>query len=76
MKNINPLELFDDHFLLEKLTKLGDPLQKLNEFIDWKIFESPINEAFKNEDRDLSKGGRPPIQPIDIIQSPYYSKFV
>jgi len=34
MKNINPLGLFDDHFLLEKLTKLGDPLQKLNEIID------------------------------------------
>ena len=46
MKNINPLGLFDDHFLLEKLTKLGDPLQKLNEFIDWKIFESPINGVF------------------------------
>ena len=30
MKNINPLGLFDDHFLMEKLTKLGDPLQKLN----------------------------------------------
>lgn len=61
MKNINPLGLFDDHFLLEKLTKLGDPLQKLNEFIDWKIFESPINETFKNEDRDLSRGGRLPF---------------
>ena len=35
MKNINPLGLIDDHFLMEKLTKLGDPLQKLNEYIDW-----------------------------------------
>ena len=43
MKNINPLGLFDDHFLLEALNKLGDPLQKLNKYIDWKIFESPIN---------------------------------
>ncbi len=31
-------ELFDDHFLLEKLTKLIDPLVKLDEHIDWKIF--------------------------------------
>jgi len=61
MKNINSLGLFDDHFLMEKLTKLGDPLQKLNEYIDWKIFESPLNEAYKNEDKDLSKGGRPPF---------------
>jgi len=68
MKNINPLGLFDDHFLLEKLTKLGDPLQKLNEFIDWEIFGSPINEAFKNEDRDLSKGGRPPFNRLILFK--------
>ena len=29
MKNSNPLGLFDDHFLLETLSKPGDPLQKL-----------------------------------------------
>lgn len=69
MKNINDLGLFDDHFLMEKLTKLGDPLQKLNEFIDWKIFESPINEAFKNEDRDLSKGGRPPFNRLILFKA-------
>ena len=34
MKNINPLGLFDNHFLLETLSKLGDPLQKLNKFIN------------------------------------------
>ena len=33
MKNINPLGLFDDHFLLEALSKLGDPLQKMNKYI-------------------------------------------
>jgi transposase, IS5 family len=38
MKNINHPGLFDDHFLLEKLTKPGDPLQKLNEHINRKIF--------------------------------------
>ncbi len=42
MKNINPLGLFDDHFLLETLSKLGDPLLKLNEYIDWNIFKSPL----------------------------------
>ena len=76
MKNINPLGLFDDHFLLEALSKLGNPLQKLNKYINWNIFESPIYEAFKNEDMDLSKGGRPPIRPIDFVQSPCHSKFV
>lgn len=76
MKNINPLGLFDDHFLMEKLTKQGDPLQKLNEFIDWKIFKIPLNKAFSNEDKDLSKGGRPPFDKLLmfkalIIQSLY-----
>ena len=61
MKNINPLGLFDDQFLMEKLTKLGDPLQKLSEYIDWKIFERPLNEAYKYEDKNMSKGGRPPF---------------
>ena len=32
MKNINPLGLFDYHFLLEALSKPGDPLQKLNKY--------------------------------------------
>jgi len=76
MKNINPLGLFDDHFLLETLSNLGDPLQKLNRFIDWKIFESPINEAYKNEDNDLSKGGRSSFNRLtlfkaNVIQSLY-----
>ena len=65
MKNINDLGLFDNHFLMEKLTKLGDPPRKLDKFINWKIFESPINDAFKNEDRDLSKGGRPLNETLD-----------
>ena len=59
MKSINPLDLFDDHFLLETLSKLCDLLQKLKIFINWNIFEPPINDAFNNKDRDLSKGGRP-----------------
>lgn len=76
MKNINPLGLFDDQFLMEKLTKLGDPLQKLSEFIDWKIFETPLNTAFENEEKDISKGGRPSFAKLMmfkalIIQSLY-----
>ncbi len=43
MKNINSLGLFDDQFLMEKLTKLGDPLQKLNKYIHWNIVENSMN---------------------------------
>ena len=69
MKNINPLGLFDDHFLMEKLTKLGDPLQKLNGYIGWEIFETTLNEPFKDEDKDISKGGRPPFSKLMLFKA-------
>ena len=46
MKNINPLGLFGDNFLLEKLSKLGDHLEKPNKYIDWKIFEPLLEKTF------------------------------
>ncbi len=69
MKNINPPGLFDDHFLLEKLTKLGDPLQKLSEYINWSIFEAPLDQAFRNETKDLLKGGRPPFSKLILFKA-------
>jgi len=69
MKNINPLGLFDDQFLMEKLTKLGDPLQKLNRYIDWGIFEKPLNDAFKEENKDMSKGGRPSFSKLMMFKA-------
>jgi IS5 family transposase len=69
MKNINPLGLFDDHFVMEKLTKLGDPLDKLNLFIDWDIFQKPLEAAFVKEDRDISKGGRPSFDRLMLFKA-------
>jgi IS5 family transposase len=68
MKNINPLGLFDDHFLMEKLTKLGDPLQKLNEYIDWNIFKSPLIKAIEDTSKESSKGGRPPFDRLMMFK--------
>jgi hypothetical protein len=59
MKNVNPFGLFDEHFLLERLTKLNDPLIKLNKHIDWNIFSPVLNEALVDSEKDESKGGRP-----------------
>jgi IS5 family transposase len=69
MKNINPLGLFDDHFIIEKLTKLGDPLQKLNEYIDWHIFKAPLVKAFEDNTQDHSKGGRPPFDKLMMFKA-------
>ena len=68
MKNVNPLGLFDDHFLMEKLSKLGDPLQKLSNYIDWDIFNAPLDKAFADETKDRSKGGRPPFDKLLLFK--------
>ncbi|MEI6848358.1 MAG: IS5 family transposase [Chlorobiaceae bacterium] len=75
MKNINPLGLFDEHFLLERLTKLKDPLVKLEAHIDWKIFV-PILDVVFNKLENRSNAGRPPFDrvlmfKILILQSLY-----
>ena len=69
MKNINSLGLFDDHFLMEKLSKLGDPLQKLSKYIDWEIFENPLNDAFSDQTKDKTKGGRPPFSKLLLFKA-------
>lgn len=69
MRNINPVGLFDDHFLMEKLTKLGDPLEKLNKYIDWKIFEPLLEKSFAIENKDISKGGRPAFSKLVMFKA-------
>jgi len=55
------LHLFGAKTQLEILTKLGDPLTKANQLIDWEIFRKPIEDAIR---KDLTKGGRPPYDAI------------
>jgi len=67
MKNINPLGLFDEHFLLERLTKLKDPLVKLEEHIDWEIFVPVLDIAF-SKPANKSKMGRPPYNRVMMFK--------
>ena len=74
MKKILPLRVFDEHFMLEKLTNLHDPLVKLDKHIDWHIF-SPILDAVFDKPK-LSNAGRPHFErnlmfKILILQSIY-----
>jgi len=76
MKNINPIGLFDEHFQLEKLSKLQDPLVKLSTYISWEIFIPTIEKALKKPEKDTPKGGRPAFDyllmfKILILQSIY-----
>ncbi len=67
MKNINPFGLFDEHFLLERLTKLKDPLVKLEEHIDWDIFVPVLDVAFSKPE-NVSKMGRPPYNRVMMFK--------
>lgn len=69
MKNINPLGLFDDYFNLETLSKLGDPLEKLDSAINWNIFEVTLSNAFNTAEVNKSKGGRPPFSRIMLFKA-------
>lgn len=51
------LGLFYEEIRFEKLTKLGDSLEKLN-IIDWEIFRPILNSVFRKDHK--GSGGRPP----------------
>jgi transposase len=51
---------------LERLSKMGDLLEKVNAAIDWEIFRAPIVERIRQE--DYSKGGKPPIDEIMMFK--------
>ena len=49
--------IFDEQFKLERISKLGDPLEKLTRCIDWKIFRPILDKALVKEAK--GPGGRP-----------------
>lgn len=50
--------LFDEQIRLEKLSKKQDPLERLQQHIDFEFFRKPLQQFF-DKDIDRSKGGRP-----------------
>lgn len=44
------------------LSKVGDPLERLNALIPWEVFGKPLGKALKRSDG--LKGGRPPYDPV------------
>jgi len=57
-KKHKDLGLFDQDFRLEKLSKLGNPLERLSKGIDFEIFRSLLTDKLTKEAK--GKGGRPP----------------
>lgn len=50
--------LFGEEFRLEKLSKHGDPLERLNKVINWEIF-LPILQELENTQRKSNAGAKP-----------------
>lgn len=58
--------LFDQQFRLEELSKMGDPLEVLDEHVDFESFRSAIDSHFP--ERDKKKGGRPSYDRIMMLK--------
>lgn len=57
---------FDESKRLEKLSQLGDSLEKLNHLIDWRLFEETLNRACQKEHKGA--GGRPPYSYVLLFK--------
>ena len=56
------LSIFAEEQRLNKISKLGDTLEKLNEIINWLVFIPILNAAIPREKSE--KGGRPPYDSL------------
>jgi IS5 family transposase len=68
-KYIQPKEsgLFDKAMRLEELDQMGDPLARLDEVIDWTLFDPVLERLPKVEPKGL--GGRPPFAPALMFKA-------
>lgn len=59
------ISLFDESTRLEKISELGDNLEKLNKVVNWEIFREVINKVFYRENKGY---GRPPFDYIMMFK--------
>ncbi|TXK33778.1 IS5 family transposase [Pontibacter qinzhouensis] len=65
-KRHKSLGLFDEHLRLSKLSKLGDPLEKLSTGIDFEFFRDLLEERLYVEPK--GKGGRRPYDYVLLFK--------
>lgn len=58
--------LFDDQERLVELSEMNDPLEKLDEVVDWKIFTPILENAFNKERK--SNAGRKPFDRLMMFK--------
>ena len=66
MRNKKSRGLLDNQFRLDNISKLIDPLEKLNRYIKWEDFRSIIDQAFR--ETEPSPGGRPPFDRVMMFK--------
>lgn len=59
---------FDADMRLMDISKQGDPLEKLDDHINWEVFRPILNKVFQAEEQDRSKGGRPPYDYVMMFK--------
>lgn len=47
----------DDERLLEKLSQLGNQLERLDKTVNWTMFRPVLNRIFGNKEKNPAKGG-------------------
>ena len=57
---------FDEEDSLKKISKLGDPLEKLNEYINWEGFRGILTKGIKKDAQ--GPGGRPPFDYVMMFK--------
>ena len=57
---------FDENDRLAELSKMGDPLEKLNKYIKWEDFRETLTNAFNKEAK--GPGGRPPFDYVMMFK--------
>ena len=62
---MHQIGIFDESLREAKLEKLGDPLKRLNEVVEWEIFRSVLEKVFEKEGK---KSGRPPFDVVMMFK--------
>ena len=62
------LGFFSEEKALERLSKLGDPLEHLDKIMDWEIF-LPIMDEIRPDRTQEGVGGRPPYPNLFVIKA-------
>lgn len=58
-KSTGKKSLFDDQFSIEKLSEIGNPLEKINNVIDFEMFRFLLEEKLLNTSKKNNAGAKP-----------------